>query len=196
MQLDEHGDRILFRERTHGTVKREITVTSQRLTFDKRSIAFADVEQMHTDVTEILSYGIKSGTSYAINLLGGPGKPVGFLTQSLPLRCGREEAARQYEEVAAILDEYLVPQLCTRLHRHVMSGNDITIGRAHLSQVGISFGKGQTLAWPNYCGTVTSGREVRVHGPTADVVHGKVFLSNPNSRLLGRLCDRCAQRNV
>jgi Protein of unknown function (DUF2510) len=191
-RVDEHGDRILFQERTHGTVKRQLTVTSQRLTFDKRSIAFADVEQMLTDVTQMMTYGIKSATSYTINLVGGPGKPVGVTTQSLPLRAERHEAPRQFEEVTQLLEVHLVPQLLDRLHHAVIAGGRVTIGRAVVRSDGISFGKGRTLPWGEYCSTTTKDREIRVTGPTPDVVHGKIFFGNANSQLLGRLCDRFA----
>jgi Protein of unknown function (DUF2510) len=191
--LDEHGDTILFSERTHGSAKSNVTITANRFTAGKRSIAFADVELMLVDVTQLLSMGIKSGVSYQITLNGPNTKAVGMYTQSLPLRSGREEAQRQFETMDALLETHLVPQLLARLHQRVMSGTNVTIGNATLSAEGIATGR-SSIRWHEYCGAVEDGRAIRVLGPTPDNVVGTTYVRFPNARLLARLCDRCAPR--
>jgi hypothetical protein len=185
---------MLFQERTLGAAKSNVIVTANRFTVGKRSIAFADVSGLMFDVTQMLSYGIRSGTSYEIRLKGDSVKPVGAITQSLPLRSGREQAERQFTEIVALLEEHLVPQLLHRLHHRVMTGLPVEVVGAELTADGIKMKK-NFVRWDQYCGTLEEGRSVKVLGPTPDTVVGTTFVSFVNVRLLARLCDLCAGRS-
>jgi hypothetical protein len=57
VEVDEYGDPILFQERTHGSVKSNVTVTANRFTVAKRSIAFADVSELLFDAFTCLIAG-------------------------------------------------------------------------------------------------------------------------------------------
>ncbi len=192
--VDEHGDLILFQERTLGAAKSNVTVTANRLTVAKRSIAFADVTGLSYDVTQILSFGIKSGVSYTIGLNGDSVKSVGIITQNLPMRSGREQADRQFTELINLLERHLVPQLLRRLHNRVMSGLPIEVVGANLTREGIQMKK-SFIRWDQYCGTVEEGRSVSILGPTPDIVVGTTYVRFVNARLLARLCDLCAKGN-
>jgi hypothetical protein len=193
VEVDEHGDPILFQERTHGSAKSNVLVTANRFTVAKRSIAFADVSELLFDSTQILSFGIKSGLSHTITMRGPSTKPVGMITQNLPLRKEREQADRQFSTVVSILQEHLEPQLLDRLHRHVMSGQELVVGGAQLSREGIRMGK-SSIVWNEYCGAVEEGRSVDILGPTPTTVCGTTFVRFANVRLMARLCDLCAGR--
>jgi hypothetical protein len=90
--VDEHGDVILFQERTVGSAKTLVTLTANRFTAGKRSIALSDVTGITSDVTQIVALGIKSGVSFEIGLKGDGVKPVAIITQNLPLRSGGDNA--------------------------------------------------------------------------------------------------------
>jgi Protein of unknown function (DUF2510) len=189
---DEYGDRILFHERTLGAAKSLVTITANRCTVAKRSIAFVDVEQLAVDSTQLLSFGIKNGLSHTIAMKGRGTKSVGLTTQNLPMRSGREHADVQFEMICALLEEHLVPGLLRRLHLQIMAGEETQIGSATLSREGVKMGR-SFIRWSEYCGTVEEGRSVQILGPTPNDKCGTTFVRFPNVRLLSRLCDLCAK---
>jgi hypothetical protein len=191
-QYDDFGDPVLFRERTHGAAKCDVMVTSKRITAGKRSIAFADVDTLHYDITELLSFGIRSGVSYSISLQGKGIKTVGLTTQSLPLRAQREEASRQYAEILHHLDRHLVDQLVERLATQILAGQDSNIGGLLLTPDGIHW-KRQVLPWAEFRSAVEQGREILIFGPQAETIRAKTFVRFPNARILVRLCNAIAQ---
>jgi hypothetical protein len=194
LAVDEHGDRILFQERTLGAAKSNVTVTPNRFTVGKRSIAFSDVLGLSFDATQLLPFGVKNGMSYTIRLKGDSVKPVGLITQNLPFRSGREQADRQFAELVALLEEHLVPRLLQRLHSRVTAGMPIEVPDAILTNEGIQMKK-TFIRWHQYCGAVEDGRSVSVLGPTPETVVGTAFVSSVNVRLLARLCDLCARHS-
>ncbi len=191
VSLDEFGDEILFQERTHGSAKSTVTITKNRFSAGKRSIAFSDVDAVMTDSTQLIAAGIKSGLSHQVTLSGAGVKGVGMFTQNLPLRAGREDADRQYADICALLEVHLVPQLLARLQGLIRAGGEVEIGGIHLSAQGVRTRK-TSIAWNQYCGTVDEGREVKILGPSPQTVCATTFVRFANVRLLGRLCDEYA----
>jgi hypothetical protein len=188
---DSFGDLVLFRERTHGAAKSDVTVTAKRLTVAKRSIAFTDVDALTYDLTAILSFGFNSGTSYTISLQGKGFKTVGLTTQSLPMRTHREEPLRQYNAVLQLLEHHLVNQLVQRLAEQIVGGKEHDVGGVLLSRDGIRW-KRRFLPWTEFCGAAEQGREVLIFGPQAETLSARTFVSFANTRILVRLCDAIA----
>jgi hypothetical protein len=191
--VDEHGDVILFQERTVGSAKTLVTLTANRFTAGKRSIALSDVTGITSDVTQIVALGIKSGVSFEIGLKGDGVKPVAIITQNLPLRSGGDNADRQFSVLIDLFETHLVPQLLQRLHHRVMNGMPVDIVGAELTPQGITM-KRKSISWDQYCGAREDGRAVSILGPTPDAVVGTTYVSFVNVRLLARLCDLCAGR--
>jgi hypothetical protein len=186
-KFDSFGDLVLFSERTYGAAKSDVTVTAKRLTVAKRSIAFTDVDALTYDVTELLSFGIKSGTSFTISLKGNGVKTVGLTTQSLPMRAQREEPSRQYDAILALLDQHLVNQLVQRLAERIVGGEEHDIGGVLLTRAGIRW-KRNILPWTEFCGAAEQGREVLIFGPRPEIVSARTFVRFANTRILVRLC--------